>query len=49
VLENDETDHSYRTFVETVTPDGRSSSAKGMRFFYWEKEALEDYRDRLGR
>ena len=48
VLEHDEADHSYRTYVETVTPDGKPASSKGMRFFYWEKEAQEDYMGRLG-
>jgi hypothetical protein len=43
VIDRDEDDHSYRTFVETVSPDGKPASSKGMRFFYWEKEALEDY------
>jgi hypothetical protein len=48
VIEHDEEDHSYRTFLESVTPDGKPGSAKGVRFFYWEKEALEDYMNRLG-
>jgi len=48
VIEHDEADHSHRTFLETVTPDGKPSSSKGMRFFYWKKEALENYLERLG-
>ena len=48
VIEHDEADHSYRTYLETVTSKGKPASAKGMRFFYWEKEALENYMERLG-
>jgi hypothetical protein len=47
VIEHDEADHSYSTYLETVTPDGKPASSKGVRFFYWEKEALEDYMKRL--
>jgi hypothetical protein len=43
VIEHDEEDHSYRIYLETVSADGKLGSSKGMRFFYWEKEALEDY------
>jgi hypothetical protein len=46
-LEHDEADHSYRTFLETVSDDGKPG-VKAARYFYWEEEALEDYRERLG-
>jgi hypothetical protein len=48
VVELDEEDHSYRTYLETVSADGKPASSKGMRFFYWEKEALTDYNERFG-
>jgi hypothetical protein len=48
VLEHDEADHSYRTFLKTVSADGKTG-VKAVRYFYWEQEALEDYRERIGR
>jgi hypothetical protein len=48
VQEHDEADHSYRTFLETFTADGKCGF-KAARFFYWEQEAVADYRERLGR
>ena len=48
VLEHDEADHSYRTFLESVAEDGEAD-IKAARYFYWEEEALEDYNQRLGR
>jgi hypothetical protein len=48
VLEHDEADHSYRTFLETVTDDGKPD-LKAAPYFYWEKEAVADYNKRLGR
>jgi hypothetical protein len=48
VLEHDEADHSYRTFQETFTKDGKPGF-KATRYFYWEQEAVEDYKERLGR
>jgi hypothetical protein len=48
VLEHDGADHSYRTFLETFTEDGKTG-VKATRYFYWEEEALEDFRKRLGR
>jgi hypothetical protein len=47
VLEHDEEDHSYRTFLETISADGMPGF-KAARYFYWEHEAMEDYRERLG-
>jgi hypothetical protein len=47
VVEHDEEDHSYRTFLETVSADGKSGF-KAARYFYWEEEAVEDYKERLG-
>jgi hypothetical protein len=47
VLESDPTDHSYRTFVETGTDDGKPGFQYG-RYFNREAEALEDYKERLG-
>ena len=48
VLEHDEADHSYRTFVETFTKQGKAGF-QSARYFYWELEAVEDYNERLGR
>jgi hypothetical protein len=48
VLEHDEVDHSYRTFLETFTADGKPSF-KAARYFYCEQEELADYNERLGR
>jgi hypothetical protein len=47
VLEHDEEDHSYRTYLETVSVDGKLSF-KAPRFHYWLEDAVEDYRERLG-
>ena len=48
VLEHDEADHSFRTFLETFTDDGKPGF-KAARLIYWEEKALADYRERLGR
>jgi hypothetical protein len=47
VLEHDQADHSYRTFLETFTADGKAGF-KAARYFYWEQAALADYNERLG-
>jgi hypothetical protein len=47
VLEHEEAGHSYRTFLETVSDDGRLRF-KAPRFHYWLEDAVEDYRERLG-
>jgi hypothetical protein len=48
VLEHDEADHSYRTFLETFSVDGKRGF-KAARYFYWAEEAVTDYNERLGR
>lgn len=48
VLEHDEADHSYRTYLETFSPAGEPCNKYG-RYFYWEREALEDYDKRARR
>jgi hypothetical protein len=48
VIEHDEADHSYRTYLETVSPDGETGFGAA-RYSYWEQEAVEDYKERLGR
>jgi hypothetical protein len=47
VLEHDEADHSYRTFLETVAADGKLG-LKAPRFNYWLEDAVSDYKQRLG-
>jgi hypothetical protein len=47
IIEHDEADHSYRTFLETVSADGRLG-LKAPRFHYWPEDAVEDYKERLG-
>jgi hypothetical protein len=56
VIEYDEADQSYRTFLKTFTADGKPGPStrlrtgfKAARYFYWEQEALEDFNGRLGR
>ena len=46
VIEHDEADHSYRTFLETVSADGKPGF-KAPRFHYWLEDAVEDYKERL--
>jgi hypothetical protein len=46
VLEHDEADHSYRTFLETVSADGKTGF-KAARYHYWLEDAVEDYKERL--
>jgi hypothetical protein len=48
VLERNEADHSYRTVLETISGDGKPGFQRA-RYFYCEEEALEDYKERLGR
>jgi hypothetical protein len=48
VVEHDEADHSYRTFVETVSADGKLG-LKAARYFYWQEEAVADYHERSGK
>ena len=47
ILEHDEADHSYRTFLETFTADGKPGF-KAARYYYWAEEAVADYHERLG-
>jgi hypothetical protein len=47
VLEHDQSDHAYRTYMETVTPDGKPGF-KAPRFHYWLEDAVVDYKQRLG-
>jgi hypothetical protein len=47
VIEHDEEDHSYRTYLETVSTDGKLG-LKAPRFYYWLEDAVEDYKERLG-
>jgi len=47
VIEHDAADHSYRTYLETVSADSKSG-LKAARYFYWEEEAIEDYNEGLG-
>jgi hypothetical protein len=48
VLEHNEADQSYRTFLETITRDGEAHFQHG-QYFAHEDEALEDFDKRLGR
>jgi hypothetical protein len=48
VLEHNPEDHSYRTFLETITRDGEPHFQHG-QYFYHEDEALADFDKRLGR
>ncbi len=48
VLEHDESDHSYRTYLETFNGGGAPNFQRG-RYFYCESEAIEDFNKRLGR
>jgi hypothetical protein len=48
VLEYNESDHPYRTFLETITKEGECGFQYG-RYFYWEEEALANFNQRLGR
>jgi hypothetical protein len=48
ILEQNESDHSYRTFLETFSPAGEPGYKYG-RFFYCEHEALEDFNKRVRR
>jgi hypothetical protein len=41
VLEQDEEDHAYRIFLETVSADGKLGF-KAPRFHYWLEDAIED-------
>ena len=47
VVEHDEEDHSYRTFLETVAADGKSGF-KAPRFHSWLEDATAHYREGLG-
>jgi hypothetical protein len=47
VIEHDAADHSYRTFLETLTDDGKPGF-KAPRFHYWLEDAVVDYKERFG-
>jgi hypothetical protein len=47
VIEHDAADHSYRTYLETVSADGKLGF-KSPRFHYWLEDAVADYKERLG-
>jgi hypothetical protein len=46
VLEHNESDHSYRTYLETFSPAGEPGYMYG-RYFYLEEEAAEDFDNRV--
>jgi hypothetical protein len=48
VLEHNPEDHSYRTFLETITGDGELGFQSD-RYFCYEDEALDDFDQRMGR
>jgi hypothetical protein len=48
VLELNPDDHSYRTFLETITNEGEHGFQYG-RYFYREEEALANFNQRLRR
>lgn len=48
VLEQDQDDHTFRTFLETFNGGGTPCMKAG-RYFYWEGDALADFDKRLGR
>jgi hypothetical protein len=48
VMEHNESDHSYRTYMETFSPAGEPGFMYG-RYFYLEEEAAEDFNKRVRR
>ena len=48
VVVEEESDRTYRTFLETFNGKGEPGFQHG-RFFYTEAEAMEDFESRMGR